>query len=133
MIPSLIILGALIVTGTLLWLHHRLTGGDRPVEDAASAKTEEERPDGCCGQHAVCEKLADAALSENDYFDDDELDVYAGKGADEYTAEETDEFREVMLTLPEGEAATWSKALERRNINLPAELRDELLMLISNP
>lgn len=131
MTPSLIILAALIVTGTVLWVHHRLTGGDGSADTSDKPTDAGERPDECCGQHAVCEKLARAAVSETDYFDDDELDTYAGRAADEYTEAETDEFREVMLTLPPGEAAAWSMALERRNINLPATLRDELLMLIT--
>lgn len=81
--------------------------------------------------HEVCEKANDAILTENYYYDDEELDRYAGRPADAYSEEEIEEFRDVMLTLPSDEVLAWSQALEHRHILLPAALRDELLLLIN--
>lgn len=128
MTPTLILLGALLLTGLILWTHHRLTGGDDADEQQAPTAAEE-RPDGCCGQHAVCEKLAEAALAEDDYYDDDELDAYAGRAADAYSDEETEQFREVLMTLQQGEVLAWTQALYRRGIAIPTALRDEVMML----
>ncbi|MCH5182260.1 MAG: phospholipase [Prevotellaceae bacterium] len=89
------------------------------------------RPDGCCGKHAVCEKelLLEAAAREPEYFDDEELDAYRGRRADDYTETEAEEFARVLYTMPEGETGAWLRALELRGIALPEALRDEALML----
>lgn len=89
------------------------------------------RPIGCCGQHAVCEKeLLQAAEIPVDYFDDEELDRFSGRPADAYTDEETEEFREVLYTTLPQEVADWVKSLESRNIELPTAVRDEALLII---
>ena len=65
----------------------------------------------CCGQHAVCEKelLMKAASEPVEYFDDEELDRFIGRAADAYTAEEEDEFREVLYTTLTHEVGDWLK------------------------
>lgn len=86
----------------------------------------------CCGQHAVCEKelLMKAASEPVEYFDDEELDRFIGRAADAYTAEEEDEFREVLYTTLTHEVGDWLRSLQLRGIELPEGLRDEALMLI---
>lgn len=86
----------------------------------------------CCGQHAVCEKelLMKAASEPIEYFDDEELDRFIGRAADAYTAEEEDEFREVLYTTLTHEVADWLRSLQLRGIELPDGIRDEALMLI---
>lgn len=137
MIPSLIILAALVIVGTALYIHHRLTGGDaadtQKAEDSADAGDDTQAEASvCCGLHAVCEKglrtEADPAL---DYYDDDELDVYAGQSADSYADEDVERFRNVMLTLLPKDAAPWYAALQRRGIAFPDALRDELMLIIA--
>ncbi len=86
----------------------------------------------CCGRHAVCEH--DALLDTEDeveYFDDEELDRFRLRPADAYSAAEEEEFREVVYTMRVNEVGDWLHSLEKRNIELPEGLRDEVLMLMS--
>lgn len=87
----------------------------------------------CCGQHEVCErdKLRAAFLAKPEYFDDEELDRFAGRHPDNYTQEEEDEFREVLYTTLEQEVGDWMRSLQLRGINLPTTLRDEALLIVS--
>ena len=86
----------------------------------------------CCGQHAVCEKeLLMKAVSEPiDYFDDEELDRFIGRRADNYTDEEEEEFREVLYTTLKHEVGDWLRSLQLRGIELPEGIRDEVMMLV---
>lgn len=91
------------------------------------------RPDGCCGQHQVCEKeslLTAVSKGQIDYYEDEELDAYRGREADSYTPEEVDEFEEVLTTMHEDEVAGWIRSLQLRGINLPEELRDEVVLIV---
>lgn len=130
MIVALIILSSLIVVGGLLYLHHRLTQPANGIDDTplpASETTE------CCGMHITCEK--DSLLVGTDdeivYYDDEELDTYAGKSASDYTEEQIEQFRDVLLTLLPDDIAGWARSLQMRNIVLPEAVRDELLMIVA--
>lgn len=86
----------------------------------------------CCGQHQICEKesLLAAVSKKIEYYDDEELDRFKGRQANEYSDEEIDEFREIMFTMKEEEVAGWSRSLQLRGIELPDELKDELFLII---
>ena len=86
----------------------------------------------CCGQHEVCEKESLlAALSKKiEYYDDEELDRFRGRGSDEYTEEEEEEFRDILYTTKEDEVAGWRRSLQLRGIQLPDGLKDELFLII---
>lgn len=130
MIPALILLGAIVGVGLVLYLHHRLT---RPQEEAPTEETPApEPPEGCCGRHAVCRKdsLLAAASESVEYYDDEELDRFAGKAPGDYTEAEADEFREVMLTMAPTEVAGWARSLQLRGIELPEAVREELLLIV---
>lgn len=151
MTGALIILAVTVAFGLLLFYNDRRTrsrkekGAPETVSETSDKKLEaessraesghEENGHGgrggiCCGMHAVCEKLASPYKEEPDYFDDEELDRYAERPADAYTPEETDEFREVLSTMREEEVALWLESLERRRINLPDGLRDEVMLYL---
>lgn len=124
MIVSLIILAALAAVGGVCYLLYRRdpdTG--EPVEP----------PQGCCGMHITCEKdsLSPSASESIEYYDDEELDRFAGRGADDYTRPEIEEFRDVLLTLQPDDIAGWGRSVQLRGITLPAEVREELLMIVS--
>lgn len=87
----------------------------------------------CCGTHSVCEKeqMIRALRQRIDYFDDEELDAYAGTAAEDYTDEQTDEFREILYTMQPAEIEDWLKSLELRHVSLPLGLKDEVCMLIA--
>ena len=86
----------------------------------------------CCGQHQICEKesLLAAISKKIEYYDDEELDRFKGRQANEYSDEEIDEFREIMFTMKEEEVAGWSRSLQLRGIELPDELKDELFLIV---
>ena len=91
-----------------------------------------QRSSDCCGQHEVCEKesLLAAVSKEVVYYDDEELDRFAGRRADNYDREETDEFEEILTTLRSDDVAGWVRSLQRRGIELPEALRDEVILIV---
>lgn len=129
MIVALYILLALVIVGITLRLLHR---PDTPQSDTTpppAAEPEEE----CCGMHITCERdsLLSAVSSKIEYFDDEELDRFAGTGADSYSPEAVEEFREVLLTLLPDDIAPWARSLQLRGIELPSAVRDELLLIVA--
>lgn len=89
--------------------------------------------EGCCGMHQTCEKDSLlSALSPNIvYFEDEELDRFLGRESSDYTDEEIDEFREVLISLDKDEVAAWIRSIQNRNINIPDDLKPEILMIVS--
>ncbi len=127
MIVALWILLALVVTGVVLYIHHRLTDKDETETLAVPA----ERPEGCCGQHLVCEKesLLAGVSKQIVYYEDEELDAFRGMSPDDYTDEQVEQFRDVLYTLRPEEIGGWARSIQLRQIELPAAVRDELVML----
>ena len=153
MTGALVILAALVVIGLLLYVtdvayfrphHHDPAaadaqkkegdGSDAP-DSGATAATAAQNPtdeDICCGQHLVCEKTSLALTSpEIIYYDDEELDRFVGRDPLGYTPEEVEEFRDVLLTLLPEDVAGWAKSIALRKIELPGEVRDELLLIVT--
>lgn len=139
MIPALILLAALCALGLVLWLLHRRDvcrgaatelNGPKVVDPPAGNNLEE---GACCGMHITCERDSLlAGISEKiEYFDDEELDAYAGRTPESYTPEEADEFRDVLLTLLPADIAPWARSLQLRGIELPSDVREELLMIVA--
>ena len=91
-----------------------------------------QRSSDCCGQHEVCEKesLLAAVSKAVEYYDDEELDRFAGRRADSYDMHETDEFEEILTTLRSEDVAGWVRSLQLRGIELPEALRDELILIV---
>jgi len=79
-----------------------------------------------CGQECMME----AAARSIEYYDDEELDCFAGRPSSTYTDEEADLFRDVLYTMRQKEVAGWSRSLTLRGINIPDQIKDELVMLI---
>lgn len=156
MTGALIILAVTVTIGILLWawekfrtqrhghtLHHHAPSAESEElkvknEDFSddsdhsddTSNSQPNNPSICCGLHAICEKTGQ--INEPPvYYDDEELDRFAGRPADGYTDEETEEFRDVLLTLLPSDAPGWSVSLEKRRINLPADLLPELELLLS--
>lgn len=87
---------------------------------------------GCCGQHEVCEKesLLSAVSKSVEYYDDEELDRFRGRAPEDYTDEEAEEFRDVLYTMREDEVAGWTRSLQLRGIELPEDMRDEVILIV---
>ncbi|WP_297068014.1 phospholipase [uncultured Duncaniella sp.] len=125
MTGALIILAVTVVTGLILYLTHR---PDKDGEAAAEPSVAEEE---CCGLHAVCEKGL-SADGKPVYYDDEELDRFAGRQPDGYSEDEEEEFREVLYTLLPDDIYPWGVSLTQRNVALPTSLRDEWLMMVDD-
>lgn len=136
MIVALYILLALIVTGAVLYMLHRRdisrNGSAAPAPEGARPDEAEEDSQ-CCGMHITCEKdsLLSAVSPEIVYYDDEELDRFRGRKPDSYTPDETEEFRNVLLTLLPHDIAGWGRSIQLRGIELPSDVRDELLMIVA--
>ena len=150
---ALVILLVLVAVGLLLFYYDRRkprshsgssgstessestgsTGSSGQNHSAHSTQTPpSSAPQVCCGLHAVCEKKYAAPPSEApEYYDDEELDVLANRDPESYSDTEVEMLRDVVLTLRTEDAWGWSRSLEQRNIALPPEIRDELLLLLN--
>lgn len=124
-VPLTIIGGALVVTGAVLFIAHKLRGDKEEEEPKAPEKP---RPEGCCGTHMVCEKLDQPVA--NIYFDDEELDAFAGRDPKTYTEDEIRMFEDVYNTMQRREVYDWMKALELRRVRLPEHIYDEIMFLM---
>ncbi|MBD5195106.1 MAG: phospholipase [Bacteroides sp.] len=145
MIPALIILAVLIVIGLILYLFELNWRRKHPVNttetspesldeanpDPDNSETEED-DEQCCGLHLVCEKDSLSPMSaEIIYYDDEDLDRFVGRTPESYSPEEVEEFREVLMTLRADDVAGWARSITQRRLELPFEVRDELLMLVN--
>lgn len=138
MIAALYILLAMVVTGALLYLHYRLTGGQpdrdhKPDDGTASETSAEGEQEECCGMHITCERdsLIAGVSDTIVYYDDEELDRFRGRTATDYTPDEVEEFRSVLLTLLPEDIAGWGRSIQLRGIELPTAVREELLMIVA--
>lgn len=138
MIAAGIILAILIVGGALIYI---LDNGGRRKENATTqdlnnnevATTGEDADNEvCCGMHITCEKdsLSTAASTEIIYYEDEDLDAYTNRSGEDYTQEEIEQFRDILLTLLPEDIAGWARSLQLRHIPLPPEVSDELLLIV---
>lgn len=131
MIGALWILLATVIFGVVLYAFHRYSPTDDSDNSGDTPPSSTDRPEGCCGQHIVCEKesLLAGVSKEIEYYEDEELDNFRGIGPDEYTDEQIEQFRDVLYTLKPEEIGGWARSIQLRKINLPAAVKDELIML----
>lgn len=133
MTAALILLAAIVGVGAVLYVLHRFhnPAPDSPADDAPTAPAAEGEE--CCGMHITCEKDSLlAAVSERvEYYDDEELDRFAGWDPENYTESETEEFRDILLSMRPDDIAGWARSLQLRNIALPGIVREELLLIVS--
>lgn len=81
----------------------------------------------CCGKHTNCSKGYD---NSNLYFEDEELDRFKGKRQEDYTEAEIEEFRYILYTMKREEIDTWVHCLQTRGIEIPQEIKDEILLIL---
>ena len=131
----MIMLTALAVVGTVLWLLDR-RGRQRDAQGNLLpnqvVEPDQTCSDDCCGTHEVCpsEQLLRGELCDIIYYDDEELDQYRGRSADGYTEDELEQWRDVLYTLQPADRLGWERSIKRRGIIMPQPIRDELLMLL---
>lgn len=132
MIVALYIFIALVAVGAVLYALHRrdlrLHPEEETTQEAAPQDDEE-----CCGMHITCERDSLLATVSPDvvYYDDEELDAYRDRDPSTYNSEEVEQFRDVLLTLLPDDIAGWARSIQLRRIPLPAEVKDELIMIVA--
>ena len=86
----------------------------------------------CDGTDDKCEQVCmmDAATREIEYYDDEELDRFRGRQSNQYTDEEAEEFANILYTMQPQEAKGWNRSLILREINVPNQIKDELITMI---
>lgn len=105
------------------------SGSEEPGKPAAQEPAENTE---CCGLHLVCEKDSLSPMSDEIiYYDDEELDRFIGRDPNSYSADETEEFRDVLMTLRPEDVTGWARSVTQRRLELPPDVRDELLMLVN--
>ena len=76
--------------------------------------------------------MHDGSRDKIEYFDDEELDTFAGRQSDSYDQQEVEQFSDVLHTMRQDEVQAWWRSLTLRGISLPDELKDEVIMLIDD-
>lgn len=144
----MIVVGIILYIGELRWRKKRNVDSREELSDNGAAVGESVKADAegadvgnagiadesgeCCGLHLVCEKdLLSPMTDEILYYDDEELDRFIGRDPNSYTPEETEEFRDVLMTLRPEDVAGWARSVTQRRLELPSDVRDELLMLVN--
>lgn len=120
---SILVLGVIVACFALF----SKNGSEQPVDAEPTCAT-------CTGENSKCEQecMMEASTKPIEYYDDEHLDKYAGRPSDGYNDDEIEEFSEVLYSLKQHDAVGWNRSLILRNINIPNELKDDLMVLISN-
>lgn len=126
LILSIVALGVFAALYSLL--SSRGNHDDEPIKVAQTCATCDGTPTTKCEQDCMME----AATKEIEYYDDEDLDRFAGREADDYTDEEVEEFSEVLYTMQPEEVAGWNRSLILRGINLPNQLKDEVINFLNS-
>ena len=128
MMVIIAVLLIIIVAVVLLRRTGRSEATEAPSEDSHSENQGSDAyPSDCFCDNKTLQTLVNTEII---YFDDEELDAY--KGRTEYSEAEINQFQEVLFTLRPNEVADWLRSLELRDILLPEQLRDEVVMLIND-
>lgn len=138
--PAIVLLTILVVGGAIVWLIDRLfyhTDKDENLDeteenDASDATPAQGCADEACGIRSICPSeqiLVSQCKREVIYYDDEELDSFAGREADGYTAEEEEQWRDVLYTLQPGDLLGWGQSIKHRGLVMPASIQAEFLQL----
>lgn len=125
-IGILALLGMGLIVGISTWISRRNNNEPEIIVPASGDCAT------CSGIDESCEQtcVMVAATKGIEYFDDEELDRFKGKDSNEYTDEEADEFSEVLYTMRPEEVKGWNRSLILRGINVPNQIKDELITMI---
>jgi len=86
----------------------------------------------CCGAHVICDR--DSLLNAKNliiYFDDKELDALADVSPLNFTKKQLKQLSDIFYNLKESDVAGWLRSLQIRRIQLPIELREQALLIVS--
>ena len=124
MIVVILILLAIICLGVVAAILQK--SYNWKIEEKKEQSASIQSLDGCCGEESLL-----AAVSKNiEYYDDEELDRFKGYSSNSYSSGEVQEFADVLYTLRSEEVAGWVRSLQLREIELPDQLKDEIVMIV---
>ena len=127
-IGILAIVGMGVLVGISTWIsRHNSNEPDIIVPASGDCAT-------CSGIDESCEQtcMMEAATKEVEYYDDEELDRFIGRASEDYTSEEAEEFMDVMQTMHPDEVKDWNRSLILRGINVPNQIKDDLIAMIQD-
>lgn len=137
--PAIILLTILVVGGAIVWLIDKLFYQHKTVEitdETEENPSSEGVPQGCadetCGLRSICSSeqlLAGECKQEAIYYDDEELDAFAGRDKDSYTPDEIDQWRDVLYTLRPDDLLGWGQSIKHRGLTMPAAILEEFMHL----
>jgi hypothetical protein len=139
--PAIVLLTILVVGGAIVWLIDRLFYHKDKAENLDETEENDASGDvtpaqGCtdeaCGIRSICPSeqiLVSQCKREVVYYDDEELDDFAGRDADGYTAEEEEQWRDILYTLQPGDLLGWGQSIKHRGLVMPASIQAEFLQL----
>lgn len=131
MIPALYIFIAMVVIGVILYIHDRLTNKTSENTTQEVEPQQEECSDDCCGTHDVCpsEMMLKHISEPIVYYDDEELDAFKGRDANDYNDDELEQWRDVLYTLRHDELLSWERSIKKRGLMLPSVIKEEFMSL----
>ena len=137
--PAIVLLTILVVGGAIVWLIDRLfyrETAENSDETEENASTEAAPAQGCadeaCGIRSICPSeqiLMGECKQQPVYYDDEELDGFAGRTADGYTPEEEEQWRDVLYTLQPSDLLGWGQSIKHRGLVMPTTIHEEFLHL----
>lgn len=135
--PALILIALLGITGLILYLldrrSERRAHGGVSDDDATAPTPATSEACGSCSLDEVCIGTAAIACQVEPitYYDDEELDAYAGHDDADYTDTEVEQWRDVLYTLQPSDLVGWGQSIKKRGIVMPRAIHDEFMMLVS--
>ena len=122
LVVSLVLLG---LVAALLGRFSSRRDEEQPVVTTDTCAT-------CNGENDRCEQdcMMEAATKQIEYFDDEELDRFKGRPSDSYDDEEVEQFDYVMSTMQQADLAPWCRSLTLRGIEIPDQLKDEIVSML---
>lgn len=137
---AMVIIGVILYVTDIIFYRHGKNVNAQSIEDkkkddvAIPLENHSTGDDSaCCGLHLMCEKTGlSPILDEIVYYDDEELDRFKGKSPNDYSFDEIEEFRDILMTLLPQDVAGWARSIQLREIELPNEIRDELLLIVGD-
>ena len=85
-----------------------------------------------CGLRSICPSeqiLAGECKQEITYYEDEELDAFVGRGEEDYSPDEQEQWRDVLYTLQPADLLGWGQSIKHRGLVMPTAIRQEFLQL----
>ena len=137
--PAIILLTILVVGGAIVWLIDRLfyhkdipENVDETEENGADGASRQGCADEACGLRSICPSeqiLAGECTQQVIYYEDEELDAFAGRQEGDYTPEEEEQWRDILYTLQPADLLPWGQSIKHRGLVMPAAVREEFMHL----